>query len=98
MQDLKNASQNDVVFTSNPPGHVPKVKGEFVFCMSIDLLPNVYLGLDKEVDKLATDSAKLVSAYNKLKFSHQSELPQTIEQVKQHITDLKAVLSKSADT
>ena len=66
----------------------------------VDLLPKMYaiLGPDKEVDRIATDSAKLVSAYNKLKFSHESELPNVIDQVKQHIMDLKTVMSKSDKT
>jgi len=52
-------------------------------------------GLDNEVERVAADSAKLVSAYDKLKNCHQSDLPHTIEHVKQHIADLKAVLSKT---
>lgn len=66
----------------------------------MDFLPKkkCTLGPDEEVDKIATDSAKLVSAYNKLKFSHESELPHAIDQVKQHIMDLKGVVLKSDKT
>ena len=54
-----------------------------------------FLGLDKEVERVATDSAKLVTAYNKLKDCHESELPHAVEQIKQHIADLKAVISRT---
>ena len=47
-----------------------------------------------EVEKMADDSAQLVTAYNNLK-EHQRELPKTADQVDQYITDLKAVLSST---
>lgn len=51
------------------------------------------IGLESEADRIATDSAHLVAAYNKLK-NHTSELPQIMDDVKQHIAELKSVLSK----
>lgn len=78
LEDLRKAPENDVVFTSNPPGgYVKAAKGKG--------------GLEKEVERVAADSVKLVSAHKKLKDHHQSELPQTIEQIKQHIADLEDV-------
>lgn len=74
-----------------------RTKVIFVF-VSVQTFYLTYLGVDKEVDRIATDSAKLVSAYNNLKVSHQNELPHVIDQVKQHITDLESVLSRSDDT
>jgi hypothetical protein len=40
LQDLKDAPQSDVVFTSTPPGHKPspkgQVKGEFLLVREIE--------------------------------------------------------------
>ena len=46
-------------------------------------------------DKVATDSTRLVDAYNKLKNNHTEELPQIIDKAKKHIDDLKAVYAVS---
>lgn len=79
LQDLKNASKGDVVFTSGKP---PKGKG-----------------LDEEVNRVATDSANLVSAYKELNnCRHQNELPSTIDQVQQHIAELKTIIPRSDET
>ena len=44
---------------------------------------------------MAADSAQLVKAYNKLENDHKNELPQINDKVQQHISSLKAILSKS---
>ncbi len=98
LQDLKNASKGDVVFTSGKPP-----KGKRLNCGDDDLLPNMFLvhrvGLDEEVNRVATDSANLVSAYKELNnCRHQNELPSTIDQVQQHIAELKTIIPRSDET
>ena len=48
---------------------------------------------ESPVDKTAADSVKLVEAFNKLKHEHVQDLPQTIDKVNRHISNLKDVLS-----
>lgn len=56
-------------------------------------------GLDEEVNRVATDSANLVSAYKELNnCRHQNELPSTIDQVQQHIAELKTIIPRSDET
>lgn len=94
LQDLKNP-KNDVVFTTRPE-NATRGKGQsrLQLCRPFTS-PSFYVtatstNTEKEVNRVAADSACLVAAYDKL---DRSELPLTIGKVEQQITDLKAVLS-----
>lgn len=46
------------------------------------------------MEKIAADSIQLVEAHNKLKNCHRPELPKIIDEVQQHIKNLKDAVEK----